>query len=304
VTSNLQIFQVNFKDENEAKQIICLLKCAFPKTTYFSMDWWKWKYLSIPDLNPLGWGIRETKTDQIVAIRLFWPVNLVNNKLKTSGYQPVDTATHPSYQGQGLFSSLIKHSLKEIKPYNPIIFNFPNNQSLNPYLKNGWVLYSTNRWVSSLIKPTVKGKFLSISQIKNDTIINPIEHSEKGIYVNWDQASIRWRFGMHPFFNYHVAQNNLGYAVFRKDLIYGIPVKKLLLARYTSLLFLDQVIYTLSNNRFNVVGYNGLNKSLVKAMKPFSLLQHSHGNANYTINNLTHQNLNNPLFEIGDSDFI
>lgn len=301
---NQEIFQVNFTDNDEARQIIDLLKCAFPTTTYFSMEWWSWKYLSIPNLKPKGWSIRDTKTNQIVAIRLFWPFILKNNKMDNLGYQPVDTATHPSFRGKGLFSLLIKHSLNEFKSINPILFNFPNNQSLIANLKNGWNLHSANQWVSTIMKPTLKGKFLDIFQINNDTLISPIEYEEEGTFVKWDQHTIRWRFGNHPVNKYFIAQNELGYAIFKQDFIFSIPVTKILLARYTSSLFLIHLFNTLTHYKFRIIGYNGLNKDLINVMKAFSLYSHNHGNANYAINNLTQINVEKPLFEIGDSDFM
>jgi GNAT superfamily N-acetyltransferase len=52
----------------------------------------------------------------------------------------VDTATHPDYQGRGLFTRLTRHALGELEAEGTdFVFNTPNQQSRPGYLKMGWV---------------------------------------------------------------------------------------------------------------------------------------------------------------------
>ncbi|HEX5615949.1 MAG TPA: GNAT family N-acetyltransferase [Acidimicrobiia bacterium] len=51
----------------------------------------------------------------------------------------VDTATHPDYQGRGLFTRLTLHALDELRAEGvDFVFNTPNDQSRPGYLKMGW----------------------------------------------------------------------------------------------------------------------------------------------------------------------
>ena len=54
--------------------------------------------------------------------------------------RPVDTATHPEYQGRGIFTRLTLHALDELRQEGvTLVFNTPNDQSRPGYLKMGWV---------------------------------------------------------------------------------------------------------------------------------------------------------------------
>ena len=51
----------------------------------------------------------------------------------------VDTATHPDYQGQGIFTRLTLHGIDELREEGcSFVFNTPNEQSRPGYLKMGW----------------------------------------------------------------------------------------------------------------------------------------------------------------------
>ena len=51
----------------------------------------------------------------------------------------VDTATHPEYQGRGIFTRLTHAALDELEREGvAFVFNTPNDQSRPGYLKMGW----------------------------------------------------------------------------------------------------------------------------------------------------------------------
>ncbi len=53
----------------------------------------------------------------------------------------VDTATHPSYQGRGIFQRLTLQALTELADDGvDLVFNTPNDQSRPGYLKMGWTV--------------------------------------------------------------------------------------------------------------------------------------------------------------------
>jgi GNAT superfamily N-acetyltransferase len=50
----------------------------------------------------------------------------------------VDTATHPAYQGRGIFSLLTQDALAVLRTEIDLVFNTPNSKSRPGYLKMGW----------------------------------------------------------------------------------------------------------------------------------------------------------------------
>lgn len=61
-----------------------------------------------------------------------------NNKI-FSAFRAVDTATHPDFQGKGIFKKLTLRAIEIAKDQGEdFIFNTPNSQSKPGYLKMGW----------------------------------------------------------------------------------------------------------------------------------------------------------------------
>ena len=56
-----------------------------------------------------------------------------------SAVRAVDTATHPDWQGKGIFTRLTLGALDELRDDGlDVVFNTPNDQSRPGYLKMGW----------------------------------------------------------------------------------------------------------------------------------------------------------------------
>ncbi len=75
----------------------------------------------------------------LCAIRVFmcWEFRLGNDVRRA--VRAVDTATHPDYQGRGLFTRLTRHGLAEVAADGvDFVFNTPNDQSRPGYLKMEW----------------------------------------------------------------------------------------------------------------------------------------------------------------------
>lgn len=64
----------------------------------------------------------------------------------------VDTATHPDYQGRGLFTRLTLQAIDELATEGvDFVFNTPNDQSRPGYLKMGWQVVGR---LPTLVRPT------------------------------------------------------------------------------------------------------------------------------------------------------
>jgi hypothetical protein len=75
---------------------------------------------------------------RIVGLRAFmrWRFDVAGRSL--NAVRAVDTATHPEYQGRGIFSRLTLEALDALRGEVDIVFNTPNEKSLPGYLKMGW----------------------------------------------------------------------------------------------------------------------------------------------------------------------
>jgi GNAT superfamily N-acetyltransferase len=100
-------------------------------------DLFEWKHLRNPFGPSPGWVAADG--DRIVGFRtmLRWEFSTAATTFRA--VRAVDTATHPDYQGRGIFSRLTRQALAELTTDGvDCVFNTPNAQSQPGYLKMGW----------------------------------------------------------------------------------------------------------------------------------------------------------------------
>jgi GNAT superfamily N-acetyltransferase len=99
-------------------------------------EFFRWKHLE----NPYGrsYMLVAEARDQLVGFRSFmrWRFDLEGQLIMA--VRAVDTATHPDYQGLGIFRQLTTAAIEELRAEADLIFNTPNLKSLPGYLKMGW----------------------------------------------------------------------------------------------------------------------------------------------------------------------
>lgn len=123
---------------SDTKEIISVLKASLgesklPKTE----EIWQFKHFD----NPFGKSLilLAEEDDKIVGVRAFMRWQWQMGSKVFSAYRAVDTATHPNYQGKGIFKKLTLRALDIAKENGDhFIFNTPNSQSLPGYLKMDW----------------------------------------------------------------------------------------------------------------------------------------------------------------------
>jgi GNAT superfamily N-acetyltransferase len=98
---------------------------------------WNFKH----EKNPFGTSpvFVAEEGDTLIGVRVFmqWRWQLDNEVWVA--YRAVDTATHPNYQGRGIFKTLTLKALDYIQEIGDcFVFNTPNDQSRPGYLKMGW----------------------------------------------------------------------------------------------------------------------------------------------------------------------
>ena len=98
----------------------------------------RWRFFS----NPLGLcpAVLATIGDQPVGFYTIWPATIKLRNEDLLGGQSMDTMTHPSYQGQGIFGELANacYELAGDKGYQ-ILYGFPNPLSYPGFTESlGW----------------------------------------------------------------------------------------------------------------------------------------------------------------------
>jgi GNAT superfamily N-acetyltransferase len=99
---------------------------------------YRWKHHD----NPFGRSPAWVAVDgeRIVGLRVWLRWRFLRAGRSWDAVRAVDTATHPEYQGRGIFRRLTTSSLEVLREQGVAhVFNTPNEQSRPGYLKMGWV---------------------------------------------------------------------------------------------------------------------------------------------------------------------
>jgi GNAT superfamily N-acetyltransferase len=99
-------------------------------------EYFRWKHLE----SPFGRSYMLVAEDdgRLVGLRAFMRWRFRAGRAELRAVRAVDTATHPDYQGRGIFSKLTLRALEDLRGEADLVFNTPNDKSLPGYLKMGW----------------------------------------------------------------------------------------------------------------------------------------------------------------------
>lgn len=196
-----------------------------------------WKHADNPFGRSPAW-VAEIN-GEIVGFRTFMRWGFRGHDGSVDAVRAVDTATHPKFQGRGIFRTLTLHALDEMAAEGiSFVFNTPNDRSRPGYLKMGWKVVG-HLPVAALI-PSLGGavKMLSARTAADlwslDTAVgeNPLdvftdqdalkedatESAGNGISTDRSIGFMRWRYGL-PALRYRVVVAaggiSSGFVVFR-----------------------------------------------------------------------------------------
>ncbi|MDO5737287.1 MAG: GNAT family N-acetyltransferase, partial [Propionibacteriaceae bacterium] len=138
-TMNAADLEFRRAQPSDDDQIIPLLRASLKKDddpNYPAFLDWKHRQNAF-GVSPAWVALHE---DRIVGYRTLLRWRFVNNDGKrVTAVRAVDTATHPEYQGLGIFRRLTLMGVSELTlAGDGIVFNTPNDQSTPGYLKMGW----------------------------------------------------------------------------------------------------------------------------------------------------------------------
>jgi len=199
----------------------------------------RWKHLD----NPFGPSPMWLAVDdgEIVGFRAFLRWSFDDPGAGTrEAVRAVDTATHPSHRGRGVFTALTRHGLDaERERGTDFVFNTPNGQSRPGYLKLGWqvvgrvpvaVVVTSAGAAARMVRAKVPAAKWSEPVLVGDAAPDVLADDEplgalvastgpaRGLRTTRSPEFLRWRYGLGPL-HYRVllrgASIDDGLAIFR-----------------------------------------------------------------------------------------
>lgn len=197
--------------------IVKVLKASLgEEDLLLSEETWIFKH----ERNPFGKSVVlvAEKNGRLGGVRAFMRWRWQEGEKSYSALRAVDTATHPDFQGQGIFKRLTLKAVELAKANGDhLIFNTPNDQSRPGYLKMGW------EKVDKLnVGIKLSSSFLFNLKIKNHYEVRIEEATEnlQKLCKNWNYLLaetgkiftpkspeyLLWRFQRNPLQKYEVLQ--------------------------------------------------------------------------------------------------
>jgi glycosyltransferase involved in cell wall biosynthesis/predicted N-acetyltransferase YhbS len=186
-----------------------------------------WKH----DENAFGPSYLWVATDggRIVGLRAFMRWEFVRDGEVLPAVRAVDTATHPDYQGKGLFTAMALHGLEALQADGiAFVFNTPNDKSRPGYLKMGWRevgrlpasvrfrgITSAARSLRARVpaelwsSPTAAGQPFAPWFDQAGGTVAVDEPAGRCLATRWSPDALRWRFGV-PELDYRLAASDDG----------------------------------------------------------------------------------------------
>lgn len=135
VSDDLEIREYRDDDEPAVLELLQASLGWVPDAQYG--QFFAWKHHE----NPFGRSPAWVAVDgtRIAGFRVFlrWEYTRGGNTVRA--VRAVDTATHPDYQGRGIFSRLTLHAIEALRAEGvAFVFNTPNDSSRPGYLKMNW----------------------------------------------------------------------------------------------------------------------------------------------------------------------
>jgi GNAT superfamily N-acetyltransferase len=158
--------------------------------------------------------------DRIVGLRVLMRWEFDTPEGPARAVRAVDTATHPDYQGRGIFSTLTRLAINELRDEGvDFVFNTPNDKSRPGYLKMGWQeigklpaglrpagltslpRIAAARTPAEMWSTPVDAGVPAPQALTDDTEIDKLLASMsrvESIVTRRSPAYLRWRYGFEP----------------------------------------------------------------------------------------------------------
>jgi GNAT superfamily N-acetyltransferase len=215
-TTELTVRRMLPEDE---EQVLALIEVALgwrpgdPNAAFFA-----WKHRENPFGASPAWVALDG--DRVAGFRTFMRWEFETPRGPVRAVRAVDTATHPQYQGRGIFSALTLRAVDELVAEGVgFVFNTPNDKSRPGYLKMGWQLVGqlpaglrpaslpalprivAARVPADLWSTRTEAGLPAADALADDTaladLLDRVARSA-GVTTRRTPAYLRWRYGFAP----------------------------------------------------------------------------------------------------------
>jgi N-acetylglutamate synthase-like GNAT family acetyltransferase len=205
--------------EEDIPAIVELLRLSLGETLMPKSEaFWRWKHMD----NPFGASpvLVASENGVLVGVRAFLRWEWTQNGNILRAVRAVDTATHPDYQGRGIFRDLTMALVRQcVEQGVDFVFNTPNHKSKPGYIKMGWieagklpVKLSVQRPVR-IIRNFLTGSGIDIVEPGNNSLTYYLSHpgvnkllkasARSGkVSTNHSLSYLTWRYANIPVANY------------------------------------------------------------------------------------------------------
>jgi GNAT superfamily N-acetyltransferase len=235
VSRSTEIDVRHYRQEDESR-VLDLLASTLGggPTGHRPPEFFRWKHAQ----NPFGpsYMLVAEADDRIVGLRAFmrWRFRAGDQLLRA--VRAVDTATHPEYQGRGIFSRLTRRAVDELRQDVDLVFNTPNQNSLPGYLKMGWRMvgrmsvdvrvrrpipvmreFRRLRSTAAPTRPRPAVRAESAAEALSDpsvvTLLAEAGESGRLLVTPLSGEYLGWRYGNAPLLGYRAVREHIGGAL-------------------------------------------------------------------------------------------
>jgi GNAT superfamily N-acetyltransferase len=181
-------------------------------------EFFRWKHLA----SPFGRSVMlvAASDGRIVGLRAFLRWRFRVGDRTVEAVRAVDTVTDPEFRGRGVFSTLTRAGLKEVRGNTGFVFNTPNEKSLPGYLKMGWQIVGRVPVSVRVRRPVSFVRHLAGSRagraapavhaspaakvLGESGVADLLERAEtwEGFATPRTQEYLRWRYAEAPLLDY------------------------------------------------------------------------------------------------------
>jgi GNAT superfamily N-acetyltransferase len=226
--------EVRPADDEDLPQILGLLQSSLgwvPDDQYAAF--YRWKHHENPFGRSPAWLAVEG--GRIVGLRVWMRWRFKQDGRSWEAVRAVDTATHPDYQGRGIFRRLTTSSLDVLRQEGVShVFNTPNEQSRPGYVKMGWevvgrlptaVRFRSPLAAAKAVKARVPADKWSLPSTAGVEAAEALTDGDEvaalvgvlpdaRIRTDLDVEVLRWRYGFGPL-HYRGVREGDGIGLFR-----------------------------------------------------------------------------------------
>jgi GNAT superfamily N-acetyltransferase len=215
-TTDIEIRSMRADDRGAVLQLLTATQRWVPSELFDRF--FSWKHTDSPFGASPAWV--ATVDERVVGLRVYvrWVFEHPDGRLRRA-VRAVDTATHPDYQGRGVFRRLTLESIDELRADGvDFVFNTPNEKSRPGYLKMGWVQVGR---LPAAVRPSGVGAVLrmlrsrvpaerwSLASTGGHPALQVLEEDAtehllasltppRALRTNRSVAYLRWRYGFAP----------------------------------------------------------------------------------------------------------